>query len=34
MNKNGKYVVLRPYSTINTKEFSWINGLVCVLEGT
>ena len=34
MNKNGKYVVLRTYSTIDTKKFSWINGLVCLLEGT
>ena len=34
MNKNGKYVALRTYSTLNTKEFSWINGLVCLLEGT
>lgn len=32
MNKNGKFVVLRTYST-NSKKLSWINGLVCLLEG-
>ena len=34
INKNGKFVVLRTYSTINSKKLSWINGLVCLLEGT
>ena len=33
MNKNGKFVGLRTYST-NSKKLSWINGLVCLLEGT
>ncbi|HEU4481482.1 MAG TPA: hypothetical protein VFR65_00360 [Nitrososphaeraceae archaeon] len=33
MNKMGKFVVLRTYST-NSKKLSWINGLVCLLEGT
>ena len=33
MNKNGKFVVLRTYST-TSKKLSWINGLVCLLEGT
>ena len=33
MNKNGKFVVIRTYST-NSKKFGWINGLVCLLEGT
>ena len=32
MNKNGKFVGLRTYST-NSKKLSWINGLVCLLEG-
>ncbi|MGH9980181.1 MAG: hypothetical protein ACRD6U_01360 [Nitrososphaeraceae archaeon] len=32
MNKIGKFVVLRTYST-NSKRLSWINGLVCLLEG-
>ncbi len=32
MNKMGKFVVLRTYST-NSKKLSWINGLVCLLEG-
>jgi hypothetical protein len=32
INKNGKFVVLRTYST-NSKKLSWINGLVCLLEG-
>jgi hypothetical protein len=32
MNKNGKFVVLRTYST-TSKKLSWINGLVCLLEG-
>jgi hypothetical protein len=32
MNKRGKFVVLRTYST-NSKKLSWINGLVCLLEG-
>ena len=34
MNKNGKFVGLRTYSTTNSKKLSWINGLVCLLEGT
>ena len=33
MNKLGKIVVLRTYST-DSKKLSWINGLVCLLEGT
>ena len=33
MNKIGKIVVLRTYST-DSKKLSWINGLVCLLEGT
>ena len=33
MNKMGKIVVLRTYST-DSKKLSWINGLVCLLEGT
>ena len=33
MNKNGKFVVIRTYST-NSKKLGWINGLVCLLEGT
>ena len=33
MNKEGKFVVLRTYS-INSHKLSWINGLVCLLEGT
>lgn len=33
MNKMGKIVVLRTYST-DFKKLSWINGLVCLLEGT
>ena len=33
MNKNGKFVVIRTYST-NSKKFRWVNGLVCLLEGT
>lgn len=33
MNKNNKFVVLRTYFTTSTK-FAWINGLVCLLEGT
>lgn len=32
INKNGKFVVLRTYST-NSKKLPWINGLVCLLEG-
>jgi hypothetical protein len=32
MNKMGKIVVLRTYST-DSKKLSWINGLVCLLEG-
>jgi hypothetical protein len=31
MNKNGKFLVLRTYST-TSKKLSWINGLVCLLE--
>jgi hypothetical protein len=34
MNKNGKFVGLRTYSTTSSKKLSWINGLVCHLEGT
>jgi len=33
MNKNGKFVVIRTYST-DSKKLGWINGLVCLLEGT
>jgi hypothetical protein len=33
MNKMGKIVVLRTYST-DSKKLGWINGLVCLLEGT
>ena len=33
MNKNGKFVAIRTYST-DSKKLSWINGLVCLLEGT
>jgi hypothetical protein len=33
MNKIGKIVVLRTYST-DSKKLSWINGLICLLEGT
>ena len=33
MNKMGKIVVLRTYST-DSKKLSWINGLVCLLKGT
>ena len=33
MNKMGKIVVLRTYST-DSKKLYWINGLVCLLEGT
>lgn len=33
MNKNNKFVVLRTYFT-TSKKLSWINGLVCLLEGT
>ena len=33
MNKNGKFVVIRTYST-NSKKLGWINGLVCLSEGT
>ena len=33
MNKMGKIVVLRTYST-DSNKLSWINGLVCLLEGT
>lgn len=32
VNKNGKYVVLRTYFT-ELPELSWINGLVCFLDG-
>lgn len=32
MNKMGKIVVLRTYST-DSKKLYWINGLVCLLEG-
>ena len=33
INKTGKFVVLRTYST-DSKKLSWINWLVCLLEGT
>ena len=33
MNKNEKFVAIRRYST-DSKKLSWINGLVCLLEGT
>jgi len=33
MNKNGKFVAIRTYST-DSKKLSWINGLICLLEGT
>lgn len=33
MNKNNTFVVLRTYFT-TSKKFAWINGLVCLLEGT
>jgi hypothetical protein len=33
MNKNEKFVAIRTYST-DSKKLSWINGLVCLLEGT
>ncbi len=33
MNKNGKFVVIRTYST-DSKKLGWINGLICLLEGT
>ena len=33
MNKMGKIVVLRTYST-DSKKLGWINGLICLLEGT
>jgi hypothetical protein len=33
MNKMGNFLVLRTYST-DSKKLSWINGLVCLLEGT
>jgi len=32
MNKNGKFVVLRTYFT-DSLELSWMNGLVCLLDG-
>jgi hypothetical protein len=33
INKMGNFVVIRTYST-DSKKLSWINGLVCLLEGT
>ena len=33
INKMGNFVVIRTYST-DSKKWSWINGLVCLLEGT
>ena len=33
MNKSDKFVVLRTYFT-NSQNLSWINGLLCLLEGT
>jgi len=32
VNKNGKFVVLRTYFT-DLQELSWMNGLVCLVEG-
>ena len=32
MNKNDKFVVLRTYFT-DSLELSWLNGLVCLLDG-
>jgi hypothetical protein len=32
VNKNGKFVVLRTYFT-ELPELSWMNGLVCLLDG-
>ena len=32
VNKNGNYVVLRTYFT-DLPELSWLNGLVCLLDG-
>jgi hypothetical protein len=32
MNKNGKFVVLRTYFT-DSPELSWMNGLVCLVDG-
>ena len=32
INKNGKFVVLRTYFT-DSLELSWINGLVCLVNG-
>jgi len=32
VNKNGKFVVLRTYFT-DSLELSWINGLVCLVNG-
>lgn len=32
MSKNNKFVVLRTYFT-NSGKLSWMNGLICILEG-
>jgi hypothetical protein len=32
VNKNGKFVVLRTYST-KSETIGWMNGLVCILSG-
>lgn len=32
MSKNNKFVVLRTYLT-NSGKLSWMNGLICILEG-
>jgi hypothetical protein len=32
MSKNNKFVVLRTYFT-NSDKLTWMNGLICVLEG-
>ena len=32
VNKNGKFIVLRTYFT-DSVELSWINGLVCLING-
>ena len=32
VSKNGKFYVLRTFFTVD-KQFEWINGLVCILDG-
>ena len=32
MNRNGRFIVLRTYFT-NSESLSWMNGLICILEG-